>query len=94
MRIHTLAHYGYCFRYCRCRLARSLTTRACIDDINDNHDHIPLAFNFNEGDLPPLKAADGVINAADLASPIRSYSSRFLPKAAHLPRVISILPTG
>lgn len=36
------------------------------DGINDNLDPIPLTFNVNDGDLAPLNAPDGMINAADL----------------------------
>ncbi len=37
----------------------------------DNVDPIPLTFNFNDGDLAPLGAPDGIINAADYAAATR-----------------------
>lgn len=36
------------------------------DGIADNRDPVPLAFNFNDGDLAPLNSPDGIINLADL----------------------------
>jgi subtilisin family serine protease len=36
------------------------------DLLEDNTDPVPLNFNFNDGDLAPLGAPDGVVNAADL----------------------------
>ena len=36
------------------------------DGLRDDTDPIPLSFNFNDGDLAPLGAPDGNINAADL----------------------------
>lgn len=36
------------------------------DGIHDNLDPIPLTFNFNDGDLAPFNAPDGIINAADV----------------------------
>ena len=36
------------------------------DTINDNLDPIPLTFNFNDADLAPLNAPNGIIDAADL----------------------------
>lgn len=35
------------------------------DGVNDNLDPIPLAFNFNDGDVAPLNSPDGIVNAAD-----------------------------
>ena len=36
------------------------------DGFRDDTDPIPLTFNFNDGDLAPLGAPDGILNAADL----------------------------
>ena len=36
------------------------------DGINDDQDPLPDTFNYNDGDLAPLGAPDGLINAADL----------------------------
>lgn len=44
-----------------------LSTDTDNDQILDNLDPIPLTFNFNDGDLAPLGAPDGLINAADFA---------------------------
>lgn len=41
------------------------------DLLPDDTDPIPLAFNFSDGDLAPLNAPDGNINAADYAIAVR-----------------------
>jgi subtilisin family serine protease len=43
-----------------------LQTDTDSDGLRDDTDPIPLTFNFNDGDLAPLGAPDGIINAADL----------------------------
>ena len=48
-----------------------LSTDTDNDLILDNLDPIPLTFNFNDGDLAPLGAPDGIINAADYATATR-----------------------
>lgn len=42
-----------------------LSTDTDNDQILDNLDPIPLTFNFNDGDLAPRGAPDGILNAAD-----------------------------
>ena len=41
------------------------------DGLNDDQDPLPNTFNYNDGDLAPLGAPDGMINAADLLIAIR-----------------------
>ena len=48
-----------------------LSTDTDSDLILDNMDPIPITFNFNDGDLAPLGAPDGIINSADYAAAIR-----------------------
>ncbi len=36
------------------------------DGLNDSNDPMPTIFNFNDGDLAPYGAPDGVVNVADL----------------------------
>ena len=48
-----------------------LSTDTDNDQILDNLDPIPVTFNFNDGDLAPLGAPDGIVNAADYAAATR-----------------------
>lgn len=49
------------------------------DGLGNACDPIPLAFNFNDGDLAPLGAPDGTINAADLLIGQRIAQGRITP---------------
>lgn len=54
------------------------------DGFPDGNDPIPLDFNFNDGDLAPLGAPDGVINAADYLIALRIIQADLLPTTLEL----------
>ncbi len=54
------------------------------DGLLDNNDPIPLDFNFNDGDLAPLGAPDGVINAADYLIALRIIQAELQPTTLEL----------
>ena len=59
-------HDGDPGRYTPGQDLNPLQTDTDSDGLRDDADPIPLTFNFNDGDLAPLGAPDGIINAADL----------------------------
>jgi len=54
------------------------------DGLNDNIDPVPLAYNYNDGDLAPLGSPDGIINAADLLIAKRLVSGTLAPNVLEL----------
>ena len=54
------------------------------DGLRDDTDPIPLTFNFNDGDLAPLGAPDGVVNAADLLIGQRIVLGLLIPNTLEL----------
>ena len=54
------------------------------DGFRDDTDPIPLTFNFNDGDLAPLGAPDGMINTGDLFIARRIALGQLSPGTAEL----------
>ena len=54
------------------------------DGINDNLDPIPLSFNFNDADLAPWNAPDGIINVADVLIATRLTMGQLSPGTIQL----------
>jgi hypothetical protein len=54
------------------------------DTFADNLDPIPLTFNFNDGDLAPIGAPDGIINAADYVIVTRLALEKITPSDIEL----------